>query len=279
MQPVALAQMKPPGHATVLMAQVPAPLHVFVVSWPPAQDVAPQLVPLAGKTQGARRAAGGRAAGASGRARRCARGPSPPIPHTLLRRWSAALHAAPLALLATHVRRAGVHAVGARALAVGVGGARGLAARRAPADEAPAQVTGLVLHTPEPLQVPREVSWPLVHVPPQLVPFGETQAPVASQSVAPQVPPDGLHAAAQQCVPVPEVPQKLLVQWAFAVQAAPRHRGPRTCRSRPGSRRKCLAGSQRPRCTRSCTTWRPHRPGSPDMQSVFHRSPPRGRCR
>lgn len=57
---------------------------------------------------------------------------------------------------------------------------------------------------------------------PQLVVLlGKMHAPVAVQSVAPHAPPIGLHAATQQWVPVPAVPQTLLEHWSLAVQAAP----------------------------------------------------------
>jgi hypothetical protein len=60
---------------------------------------------------------------------------------------------------------------------------------------------------PAPLHVPPDVICPLLHdAAPQLVPEGNTHAPVASQSVAPQAPPTGLQETAQQCVPVPLVP-------------------------------------------------------------------------
>jgi hypothetical protein len=46
-------------------------------------------------------------------------------------------------------------------------------------------------------------------------------APVALQSVAPQVPPVGEHAAVQQCVPAPPTPQTPVVHWSTAPHAAP----------------------------------------------------------
>ncbi len=48
MQLVALLQMKLPGQFPELVAQVPAPSQVCVVSVEPEQEAAPQLVPLAG---------------------------------------------------------------------------------------------------------------------------------------------------------------------------------------------------------------------------------------
>jgi hypothetical protein len=80
-----------------------------------------------------------------------------------------------------------------------------------------------LLHVPEPLQVLAAVSMPALHdAAPQVVPAaGNTQAPVALQSVAPHVPPIGLHDAAQQWVPVPATPQTPAEHWSFAVHAAP----------------------------------------------------------
>ena len=56
---------------------------------------------------------------------------------------------------------------------------------------------------------------------PQDVPLaGYTHAPEVSQSVAPQLPPV-VHAAVQQCVPVPAGPQMPLAHALFAVHDVP----------------------------------------------------------
>jgi hypothetical protein len=52
-------------------------------------------------------------------------------------------------------------------------------------------------------------------------PLGKTHAPDVLQSVAPHVPPVGVQAAAQQCVPVPPRPQMPLVHSLLAEHAAP----------------------------------------------------------
>jgi hypothetical protein len=53
------------------------------------------------------------------------------------------------------------------------------------------------------------------------VPYATTtHAPVASQSVAPQAP-VAVHAAEQQWVPTPLVPQTLIVHWSLALHVAP----------------------------------------------------------
>jgi hypothetical protein len=79
------------------------------------------------------------------------------------------------------------------------------------------------LHVPVPLQVPDGVSTPLLQdAAPQLVPAGgNAHVPVVVQSVAPHVPPIGLHVIAQQCVPVLDVPQTPLAHWSFAPHGAP----------------------------------------------------------
>jgi hypothetical protein len=77
------------------------------------------------------------------------------------------------------------------------------------------------VHEPLPSQLPAVVSCPLLHagLPHEVLLSGNRHAPVdASQPVAPQAPPVGLHAAAQQ-VPVPARPHTPLVHWSFAVQA------------------------------------------------------------
>ncbi len=62
---------------------------------------------------------------------------------------------------------------------------------------------------PEPSQVDGVSVLP-VHEAPHAVPDAtNTHAPLLSQSVAPHAPPIGVHAAVQQCVPVPLVPQML----------------------------------------------------------------------
>jgi hypothetical protein len=69
----------------------------------------------------------------------------------------------------------------------------------------PGQAVGLpATQVPEPLQA-LVVIWPPPHeAVPQLVPLvGNTHAPPALQSVAPQAPPDGLHVEVQQWVPAP----------------------------------------------------------------------------
>jgi hypothetical protein len=86
----------------------------------------------------------------------------------------------------------------------------------------PGQPLGVpATHPPVPLQADA-VSWPLPHAVPHDVPLpGNTHAPTASQSLAPQVPAVGLHAAVQQRVPVPLTPQTELVHWSVAPHVAP----------------------------------------------------------
>jgi len=76
-------------------------------------------------------------------------------------------------------------------------------------------------HAPPPLQVPAVVSWAPLHegLPHEVLLPGNTHAPVdASQPVAPQAPPAGMHVDPQQS-PVPAMPHTPLLHWSFAVQA------------------------------------------------------------
>jgi hypothetical protein len=50
---------------------------------------------------------------------------------------------------------------------------------------------------------------------------GKTHAPEPLQSVAPQVPAVGEHAAVQQCVPLPLIPQIPFEHWSMAAHTAP----------------------------------------------------------
>jgi hypothetical protein len=86
---------------------------------------------------------------------------------------------------------------------------------------APGHAVGVpAWHVPEPLHVFGTSMFP-VHVDPHEVPLaGNTHAPVASQSVAPHVPPV-VHDAAQQWVPEPDGPQTPAAHWSFAEHAAP----------------------------------------------------------
>jgi hypothetical protein len=59
---------------------------------------------------------------------------------------------------------------------------------------------------------------------PHALPVGKTQAPVVSQSVAPQAPVVGEQAAAQQW-PVPETPQTALAHSPFDVHGIPAFAG------------------------------------------------------
>jgi hypothetical protein len=133
--------------------------------------------------------------------------PVPVAPQTLLEHWSFAVHARPAFFLATHVPEApgfwqkspamhwesAAHAVRHAVPPV-------LHVKLPPhAAGAPA------VQEPAPLHVLIVTVLPGVgHDEPQIVAgAGNTQAPVASQSDAPHVPPTGLHVAAQQCVPAP----------------------------------------------------------------------------
>jgi len=62
---------------------------------------------------------------------------------------------------------------------------------------------------------------PVHEVPHAVEALGKTQAPLASQSVAPQTPPVGLHDIAQQWLPVPPTPQTPAAHWSFALHTAP----------------------------------------------------------
>jgi hypothetical protein len=87
----------------------------------------------------------------------------------------------------------------------------------------PGQAIGVLpVQLPEPSQFPAGVIVEpehdaLLHM---VVLGGNTHMPAVLQPVAPQVPPDGLHDVVQQ-LPMPEVPQRALVHWSFAVHGVP----------------------------------------------------------
>jgi hypothetical protein len=203
-------------------AHAPLPLHVL-----PRLPVAPQLVLLPGNTHApvASQSVAPHAPpiGLHVAAQQCVPVPATPQLFGMLH-WSFELHAAPALPFATHVpfapgllqntpvpwqsaseAHAVLHAVA-------------LAQTKPPAQGAAAPDAA---HVPAPLQV-AGVSCPLLHDPGQLVPLtGNTQAPPALQSVAPHAPPTTAQVAAQQWVPVPDVPQTLAAHWSFAAQVAP----------------------------------------------------------
>jgi hypothetical protein len=212
------AQTKPPVHAAVVPpAQVPAPLHEApVVSCPDAQTVQDVVFPGKAHAPLGSQSVAPQVPPVGLHAAVQQREPVPPMPQTPLVHWSIALHVAPAPPFATQVPE-----TPGFVQYVVAGSAQSVSMPHEPRHAeplahltAPGHALGLPgLHEPDPLHVPAGVSWPFKHeaLPHDVEDDGNMHAPEGSQSLAPHVPPVGLHAAVQQREPVPAMPQTLLV--------------------------------------------------------------------